>query len=108
MLLNNDIQPKDNILCDAESNIRWTLTVWFFSSSLPVSSEQLSSSSAFPLGVAVLKDGGPQVSTKYSFLFLVLSHKRESQIIDETGFGGYHLFCSKKTRKLDGQETQTQ
>lgn len=50
---------------------KW-LTVWFSSSSLRSSSEQLSPSSPFPLGTAVLTDGGPQVKTRYSFLLLEL------------------------------------
>ena len=49
------------------------LTVWFSSSPLLSSSEELSPSSSFPLGTAVLRDGGPQVRTRYSFLFLVLA-----------------------------------
>ena len=48
------------------------LTVSFSSSPLLSSLEPLSSSSSLPLGTAALKDGGPQVSTRYSFLLLEL------------------------------------
>lgn len=48
------------------------LTVWFSSSPLLSSSKELSPSSPFPSGTDVLIDGGPQVRTRYSFLFLEL------------------------------------
>lgn len=50
------------------------LTDWFSSSPLLLSSssEQLSPSSPFACGVALLSDAGPQVSTRNSFLVLVL------------------------------------
>lgn len=52
---------------------KYKLTVLLSSSPLLSSSEQLSPSSPLAFGTAALKDGGPQVRTRYSFRLFVLS-----------------------------------
>jgi len=78
-LKNSNWKEKDTMLQTAQLKLEKKKsktkqpTVWF--SSLLSSSEQLSPSSPFPLGTAVLIDGAPQVSTRYSFLLLALWQK---------------------------------
>ena len=57
---------------DTVFRLIFKLTVLFSSSPLLSSSEQNSPSSPLALGTAALKDGGPQVRTRYSFRLFVL------------------------------------
>ena len=74
------------------------LTVWFSSSPLLSSSEQLSPSSPFAFGTAVLSEGGPQVRTKYSFLLLVLLQNSSPLVSNICKFQGPRILLKLNLR----------